>query len=136
MNHTFLVERYWPDVTRETLAAALEGVLTVQEDMAREGRFVHHLRTTLIPADDAVFSFFQAGSPADVAELNRRAGIPFDRIAEAISIEGDTEKVGGSGSVVASAPIRDVAVPKPRYPGRTPKVGGGGLAAPPSSYLP
>jgi len=87
MNQTFRVERYWPDVTRETLAAALERGLTAQEEMAREGGFVRHFQTTLIPADEAVFSLFRAGSAADVAELNQRAAIPFDRIAEAISIE-------------------------------------------------
>lgn len=88
-NHpsTFLVERYWPDVTRETLAAAVERGLAAQEDMSREGRRVYHLRTTLMPDDEAVFSLFEADSAEDVAELNRRADFPFDRIAQAVPIE-------------------------------------------------
>jgi hypothetical protein len=87
MTQTFLVERYWPDVTSEVLAAALERGRRVQLEMASEGRYVSHLRTTLISGDEAVFSLFEATSAEDVAELNRRAAIPFDRIVEAVAIE-------------------------------------------------
>jgi len=86
VSRTFFVERYWPDVTREALAAALHRALAAEQDMAREGREVRHIRTTLVPEDEAVFSLFEAVSAEDVAELNKRAAIPFDRIVEAVSL--------------------------------------------------
>jgi hypothetical protein len=82
-----MVESYWPDVTREAVAAAIDRGLAIEDAMLREGRPVRHLRTTLIPAEEALFSFFEADSVEDVAEFNRRADFPFDRVIEAVSIE-------------------------------------------------
>jgi hypothetical protein len=87
MPQIFLVERYWPGVSEGELAAALARSVDSAESMSREGRPVRHVRTTLVPADEAVLSIFEAGSAEDVAELNTRAAIPFDRIAEAVSVE-------------------------------------------------
>jgi hypothetical protein len=89
VTQAFLVERYWPGVTREALEAAIRRGKLAAVEMASSGRPVEHLRTTLVPTDEAVFSLFAAGSADDVAELNRLAEFPFDRIAEAIAIESE-----------------------------------------------
>jgi hypothetical protein len=48
---------------------------------------VVHLRSTLAEGEEAVFSFFRAGSTADVAEANRRGDVPFDRIVPVVEVE-------------------------------------------------
>jgi len=71
-----------------TLAKAVRRGALAAAELARGGRTVTDLTTTLLPTDEAVLSLFEADSADDVAELNRRAGFPFDRIVEAVAIGG------------------------------------------------
>ncbi len=54
--------------------------------MATEGARVEHLGSILMPVDEVVFSLFAAGDERLVRELNVRADLPVDRIAEAIPL--------------------------------------------------
>jgi hypothetical protein len=84
---TFLVERYWPGITEATFRTTHERLRKAAEALRREGIEVVHLRSTLAQDEEAVFSFFVAGSTADVAEANRRGGVPFDRIVPVVEVE-------------------------------------------------
>ena len=84
---TFLVERYWPGVTEPALRSAHRRLGDAIAVLRREGIDVVHLRSALAAREDAVFSFFTAHSAADVAEVNRRGVVPFDRIVPVIEIE-------------------------------------------------
>jgi hypothetical protein len=84
---TFLVERYWPGITEATFRTAHDRLRKSAEALRREGIDVVHLRSTLAAGEEAVFSFFRAGSMADVAEANRRGGVPFDRIVPVTEVE-------------------------------------------------
>jgi hypothetical protein len=84
---TFLVERYWPGITEATFRTAHDRLREAAEALRREGIEVVHLRSTLAASEEAVFSFFRAGSTADVAEASRRGGVPFDRIVPVVEVD-------------------------------------------------
>ena len=83
---TFLVERYWPGIDLATLVAALPRLEAAARGMAKEGARVKHVGSILMPVDEVVFSLFAAGDERLVRELNLRADLPVDRIAEAIPL--------------------------------------------------
>jgi hypothetical protein len=85
---TYLVERYWPGVTRELLLEALDRGRQVMEQMSREGTRIRGISCTLIPGEEVVFSVFEGPSAAAVREFNQRADIPVSRIVEAIAMTG------------------------------------------------
>jgi hypothetical protein len=83
---TFLVERYWPGVTRELIIEAIERSRRVMAEMSAEGAHVRDVSCTFIPGEEVVFSVYEGPSAAAVRRLNERAGIPVSRIVEAIRI--------------------------------------------------
>ena len=87
---TFIVERYWPGVTKEQLTQALIRSQQVIAQMNQAGVGVRHLRSALLPGEEVVFSLYEGPSAESVREANDRAGIHFDRIVEAIEITGQT----------------------------------------------
>ncbi len=87
---TFIVERYWPGVTKEQLTQALIRSQQVIAQMNQAGVGVRHLRSALLPGEEVVFSLYEGPSAEAVREANERAGIHFDRIVEAIEIAGQT----------------------------------------------
>jgi hypothetical protein len=95
---TFLVERYWPGVRRQELEAAIARAARAVQKMRRDGTAIRHLRSTLVPADETVLCLFGAVAPGDVAELNRQAEFPFDRIVEVVALPTEgPESAGGEG---------------------------------------
>ena len=83
---TYLVERYWPGVTRERLLRALQRGRQVMAQMSGEGTCVRDISCTLIPSEEVVFSVYEGPSSVAVRQLNERAGIPVSRIVEAIAV--------------------------------------------------
>lgn len=83
---TFVAERYWPGVSATSHEAATARGGRSAEEMRREGRRIHYVQSTLVPADETVFCFFEADDLQDVVELNERAGLSFDRIVEAVTL--------------------------------------------------
>ena len=82
----YLVERYWPGVTREVLLEALSRERRVMGEMNVEGGHVHDISCTLIPVEEVVFSVYEGPSVAAVRLLNERAVIPVSRIVEAFAV--------------------------------------------------
>ena len=56
--------------------------------MTAEGTRVEHVGSILMPADHVVFSLIAAADESVVRQLNERANLPADRIAEAIALLG------------------------------------------------
>ena len=54
--------------------------------MTAEGDPVDHVGSILMPVDEVVFSLFAAGDEGLVRAANERAGLPVDRIAEAVAL--------------------------------------------------
>jgi len=85
---TYLVERYWPGVTRELLLEALSRARRVMDEMSAEGMRIRDISCTLIPGEEVVFSVYEGPSANAVLQLNERVGIPVSRIVEAVSVTG------------------------------------------------
>ena len=83
---TYLVERYWPGVTRELLLEALDRARRVMDEMSAEGMRIREVSCTLIPGEEVVFSVYEGPSAYVVRQLNERAGIPVSRIVEAVLV--------------------------------------------------
>jgi hypothetical protein len=86
---TYLVERYWPGVTRERLLEALRTAHSVVDQMSGEGTRLRHNTSILIPSEEVVFSVYEGPSETAVHQLNQRVGIPVSRIVEAIAVTED-----------------------------------------------
>ena len=97
---TFLVERYWPGIDATTLRGLLPRLEALARAMTSDGTPVEHLGSILMPVDEVVFSLFAASDEGLVRDLNARAALPVDRIAEAISLMASTaaDPSGGSSS--------------------------------------
>jgi len=77
---TFLVEAY---ATAAELAGTAARVRAAAEEAAGAGLAVRYLRSILVPGDQTSFHLVEGASADAVAELGRRASLPFLRIVEA-----------------------------------------------------
>jgi hypothetical protein len=82
MDTIYLVECFWPGVTREVLMAANERARDSAVARSREGCAVAFVGALLVPADEVVFFQFSAASEHDVTRAARAAELPFDRVSE------------------------------------------------------
>jgi hypothetical protein len=81
----FVVERYLPGLASSGLLQGLSRL--EQSPQGCEAAVVRYLGSTIVLGDEACFCHFEGPSAAAVAEANRRAGLAFDRIVEAISVK-------------------------------------------------
>lgn len=87
----YVVERYLPGLAHSDLLHGLSRLERVEEEQ-RDPHAVRYLGSTIVLGDDACFCQFEGPSEAAVAEANREAGLPFDRIVPALTVtrEGST----------------------------------------------
>jgi hypothetical protein len=81
----FVVERYLPGLDRDALVRSLARLEQAVAQMCEEGAPVRYFGSTIVPEDEACFCQFEADAATVVAETNRRAGVPFDRIVGAVA---------------------------------------------------
>jgi hypothetical protein len=81
----YLVERYWPGVTRDQVLEALEQGRRVMEQMRGEGTRIRDINCILIPAE-VVLSLYEGPSLDAVRRFNERAGIPTSRTVDVIAL--------------------------------------------------
>ena len=55
-----------------------------------DGRAVRYLRSILIPGDETCLHLVEAGSAEHVADAFEQAGLPADRIVEAVGLQAPT----------------------------------------------
>ena len=82
----YVVERYLPGLLRSGLLRGLSR-LEQLEDQTDEEQLVRYLGSTIVLKDEACFCQFEGPSEAAVAEANRIAGLPFDRIVPAVTVK-------------------------------------------------
>jgi hypothetical protein len=98
----YVVERYLPGLCRADLLPGLSKLEPVIEELCGEGSVMRYLGSTIVLGDEACFCQFDGPSEAAVAEANRRAGLPFDRIVPALLV--DSHQRRGQMSVSTSIP--------------------------------
>jgi hypothetical protein len=77
---TYLVEAY---VAGGDIADLQSRARAAAAAMSDEGHAISYLRSVLVPADETCFHLFDAASKDAVAEVARRAQLPYERIVEA-----------------------------------------------------
>jgi hypothetical protein len=82
----YVVERYLPGLLRCDLLHGLSR-LERAEELWAEGQAVRYLGSTIVLRDEACFCEFEGPSEEAVAETNRRAGLPYDRIVHAVTVQ-------------------------------------------------
>jgi hypothetical protein len=98
----YVVERYLPGLSRANLLPGLSKLESAIGGMQGEGSAVRYLGSTIVLGDEACFCQFEGPSEAAVAEANRRAGLPFDRIVPALLVDSTQRR--GEMSVSTSIP--------------------------------
>ena len=102
----YVVERYLPGLLRSDLLRGLSR-LEQLEDRVRREPAVRYLGSTIVLGDEACFCQFEGPSEAAVAEANRRAGLPFDRIVAAVTVKPRGEvSMSISASIPATVQIK------------------------------
>lgn len=92
---TYLVEGYRPGVSVEALRQAAERLRETVDEMSREDKPLRYVRSTIVPLDESCLFLVAAASEGLVREAYARAGVHFDRISTAISVEDvDLERRG------------------------------------------
>ena len=86
---TYLIEAY---VAAGNMADLQDRARVAAAAMRDEGYVIRYLRSVLVRADETCFHLFDAVSEELVAELARRAQLPYERIVEA---EEKPERISG-----------------------------------------
>ena len=101
----YVVERYLPGLDRSELLRGLLRLEQVGEKAAR-GTEVRYLDSTIVLRDEACFCRFEGPSSDAVAEVNRQAGLPFDRIVPAVTVHPKGAEMSVSPSIPATVEIK------------------------------
>jgi hypothetical protein len=87
----FLVEVYLPRGGGDGLELRTAQARTAAEELTGEGTPVTFLHSIFVPEDETCFFLYEAVSADDVREVVRRAALPLEHVAEAL-----TESKGAS----------------------------------------
>lgn len=87
---TYLVERYAPAMVDRS--GAVERVARLAAEARRAGSPVRYLWSARLAADETWLCLFEAPDAGTVADLNRRAAFPFDRISPVDLVRGDDDE--------------------------------------------
>lgn len=82
----YVVERYLPGLTRESIAPMQERLLEAARQLCEEGVRVRYLGSTIVEEDEACFCRFEAATADAVADVNRWAKAPYDRIVHGVHV--------------------------------------------------
>jgi len=101
----YVVERYLPGLSRSDL---LRGLLRLEQASERTDRAteVRYLGSTIVLRDEACFCRFEGPSSDAVAEVNRQAGLPFDRIVPAVTVHPKGAEMSTYPSIPATVEIK------------------------------
>ncbi len=82
----YMVERSLKGISMDDLGGAQKAAIGKAEEMTAAGTDVRYIRSTFAPDDGRCMCLFEAPSEADVKRLNDEAGLPYDRIVEALDL--------------------------------------------------
>lgn len=82
----YMVERSLKGISMENLGGAQKAAIAKAEEMSAEGTKVAYIRSTFVPEEGRCMCLFEAETPADVMRLNDDAGLPYNRVVEAMDL--------------------------------------------------
>ncbi|MBN9078104.1 MAG: hypothetical protein BGN87_13035 [Rhizobiales bacterium 65-79] len=82
----YMVERNLKGISMEDLGGAQKAAIGKAREMTAAGAGVRYLRSTFAPQDGRCMCLFEAASDKDVRRLNDEAGLPYDRVVEALDL--------------------------------------------------
>ncbi len=82
----YVADRNLPGITMDQLADAQRAAIDTSERFTEEGKPVRYIRSMYVPGDSRCMCLFEADSAENVREVNETAGIPFERIVEAMDL--------------------------------------------------
>jgi Protein of unknown function (DUF4242) len=84
----YLVEHYRPGWDVAQLTSCIARVRETVLEMERTGEPVHYVRSTIVPSDESFLCVIEAASEELVGAAYARAGVEFERVTAAISVDG------------------------------------------------
>ena len=85
----YLLEIYVSRTDPDAVADGTERARRAAEVLRREGTPVRFLRTMFVPEDETCFYLYEGANEQAVREAARRAGLPVERIVEAVTPAGE-----------------------------------------------
>jgi hypothetical protein len=85
---TYLVERYLPGLDEPAAAHLAQRIAAATAALRRDGVEVAWVGSLALIAEETCLCTFRARADVDVVLANEQAAAPFDRITEAILLEG------------------------------------------------
>ncbi len=82
----YMVERNLKGIAMEDLGAAQRAAITTAESMRGDGAEIRYMHSAFVPGDGRCMCFFDGESAEQVKDLNDRAGLPYDRVSEALDL--------------------------------------------------
>jgi hypothetical protein len=85
----YMVERHLPEFPPDQLPAAAAAAKAKSAELSSEGQDVRYVRSTYIPEGEKCYCLFEGASREAVAEVQKRAGLPYETIHEAAFLTSD-----------------------------------------------
>ena len=82
----YMVERNLKGISMEDLAGAQKAAIATAETMRGAGDQISYIRSTFAPEDGRCMCLFDGESAEQVAKLNDTAGLPYERVVEAMDL--------------------------------------------------
>ncbi len=82
----YMVERSLKGISMEDLGGAQKAAIAKAAELSATGTDIGYIRSTFAPDDGRCMCLFDGDSVADVKRLNDEAGIPYDRVVEALDL--------------------------------------------------
>ncbi len=82
----YMVERNLKGISMEDLAGAQKAAIAKAGEMSGSGTQIGYIRSTFAPDDGRCMCLFEAQSEDDVRRLNDDAGLPYDKVVQALDL--------------------------------------------------
>ncbi len=82
----FMVERDLEGVSMDDLAAAQKAAIETAAQMKNAGENVSYIRSIFAPEDGRCMCLFEGESEDQVRNLNNKAGLPYNRVVQALDL--------------------------------------------------
>jgi hypothetical protein len=82
----YMVERDLKGISMEDLAGAQKAAIATAAEMSAKGDQISYIRSTFAPEDGRCMCLFDGKDADQVRRLNDTAGLPYDRVVEAMDL--------------------------------------------------